>query len=294
MKKVPSVRQPWAELIVRGEKTIELRHWDTKFRGEFYVHASKTIEKDACKEFGMEPDSLVTGALVGKATLTDVKEYRTKEDCTSDGNLHKAEGLYGFERPLFGFVLQDAERMRPIPAKGRLGFFETSLEELPVTHDGHYRRCIELAEKKSGFGAILDVDFADGTSHTFEGRSQRKRPGRYASGGYCEHAENVVVNDAVEHAELRDTKIARARMYIAGFNDGDPYIYEAPRYACVMCAAQMRKALPGNTEILLPMRNDWVAINPTEAYDSALSVRKSKKSAGDFRKGNNSLLHTVR
>lgn len=184
---------------------------------------------------------------------------------------------------------------QPFPVKERPGIFETILEELPVTQEGHYTRCIELAGKaggkKSGFGAILDVDFADGTSHTFEGRGQRKRPGRYASGGYSEHAENVVVNDAVEHAELRDTKIARARMYIAGFSDGDPYIYSEPRYACVMCAAQMRKALPGNTDILLPMRNDWVAINPAEAYESALSVRKSKKSAGDFRKGNNSLLH---
>ena len=38
-----SVCQPFAELIVQGKKTIELRKWNTKFRGEFLVHAAKNI-----------------------------------------------------------------------------------------------------------------------------------------------------------------------------------------------------------------------------------------------------------
>ena len=36
-----SVCQPFAELIVQGKKTIELRKWNTKFRGEFLIHAAK-------------------------------------------------------------------------------------------------------------------------------------------------------------------------------------------------------------------------------------------------------------
>ena len=34
-----SLKQPYAELLVSGKKTIELRIWNTKFRGEFLMHA---------------------------------------------------------------------------------------------------------------------------------------------------------------------------------------------------------------------------------------------------------------
>jgi len=36
-----SLKQPYADLIVFGEKIIELRKRNTKFRGEFLFHASK-------------------------------------------------------------------------------------------------------------------------------------------------------------------------------------------------------------------------------------------------------------
>lgn len=35
------VRQPWAELILRGVKTIEVRTVDTRQRGTIYLYASK-------------------------------------------------------------------------------------------------------------------------------------------------------------------------------------------------------------------------------------------------------------
>ena len=41
LKKCLSLKQPYADLLVAGKKTIELRTWNTKFRGEFLVHASK-------------------------------------------------------------------------------------------------------------------------------------------------------------------------------------------------------------------------------------------------------------
>ena len=44
-----SVSQPYADLIVQGKKTIELRTWNTKYRGEFLVHAPDKIKKDACE-----------------------------------------------------------------------------------------------------------------------------------------------------------------------------------------------------------------------------------------------------
>lgn len=42
--KVISLLQPWATLVVIGEKKIETRSWNTKFRGPVLIHA--------CKRFG--------------------------------------------------------------------------------------------------------------------------------------------------------------------------------------------------------------------------------------------------
>jgi ASCH domain-containing protein len=40
-----SLRQPYAELVPAGRKTIEeTRTWKTNFRGKFLIHASKAID----------------------------------------------------------------------------------------------------------------------------------------------------------------------------------------------------------------------------------------------------------
>ena len=42
--KTLSVRQPWADLIVKGIKDIENRTWKTNFRGRVYIHAPAKID----------------------------------------------------------------------------------------------------------------------------------------------------------------------------------------------------------------------------------------------------------
>ena len=88
IKKCLSLKQPYAELIVSGKKTIELRTWNTKFRGEFLIHASKTVDKEACKRNKIDPKSLITGAIIGKAILYDVKAYDSKNSFLRDKNKH--------------------------------------------------------------------------------------------------------------------------------------------------------------------------------------------------------------
>ena len=121
-----SIRQPWAELILKGEKTIETRRWNTEFRGEFYIHASKTVDNEACKEYGIDPSSMKTGAIIGKAELVDVKEYLSEEDFAKDDTKHKA-GFYGYARPMFGFLLMYIQRVTPIPTRGNLKFFKVDI-----------------------------------------------------------------------------------------------------------------------------------------------------------------------
>jgi len=76
--KALSLKQPWAELIVSGKKTIEIRNWNTRFRGEFLVHASKNPNKERCEEFSLK--DLPTGCIVGKATLTEVNSISPKNN----------------------------------------------------------------------------------------------------------------------------------------------------------------------------------------------------------------------
>jgi predicted transcriptional regulator len=116
--KALSLKQPYAELVVSGKKTIELRKWNTHFRGEFLVHASKNPDEDAMKRFGFA--NLPFGFIVGKANLIEVKHYNSKEEHDKDKNKHLANSDWGD----FGFLLKDSERIEPIPAKGKLNFWE--------------------------------------------------------------------------------------------------------------------------------------------------------------------------
>jgi hypothetical protein len=56
----------YAELIVSGKKTIEIRTWNINFRGDFLIHASKTADKKTCERNKIVPESLITGAIGGK------------------------------------------------------------------------------------------------------------------------------------------------------------------------------------------------------------------------------------
>jgi hypothetical protein len=123
MVKCLSLRQPYADLIVSGRKTIELRKWNTEFRGEFLIHASKTIDKEVCELYNIDTSLLITGAIVGSAVLQDIKFYQSKKEFFADQSKHLAAGKYS--DPKYGFLLSDVKRFdKPIPLKGQLGFFD--------------------------------------------------------------------------------------------------------------------------------------------------------------------------
>ncbi len=119
--KALSLKQPWAELIVSGRKTLEIRKWRTKFRGEFFIHASKVPNAKAMERLCFK--NLPTGCIVGKAKIVDVKEYNSLKEFNKDSNKHFAKG-YEWNGKLYGFVVEDAQRLKEKPLKGQLGFFE--------------------------------------------------------------------------------------------------------------------------------------------------------------------------
>lgn len=139
--KALSLNQPFADLIVTGKKTIELRRWKTKFRGEFLVHASKKVLYDECErlrqqsildfEKNTKPE-FVTGAIIGKAFLYDVKEYELASvEWTNDKDKHLAD--ISFMQSTNGFLISDPIKFdNPIPYKGQLNFFEVDENKIGV------------------------------------------------------------------------------------------------------------------------------------------------------------------
>ena len=70
--KVLTIRQPWATLIMQGDKRFEFRSWQTKYRGELLIHAGKGIDKEAVKRLEKYlPKDLPLGKILGKVTLVD-------------------------------------------------------------------------------------------------------------------------------------------------------------------------------------------------------------------------------
>ena len=125
-----SVSQPFADLIITGKKTIELRKWNTNFRGEFLIHAPLKVRNDDCKRLKLNK-KFVRGAIVGKATIYDVKKYNSIKELQKDKKSHYAS--QDLENKKFGFMLKNAKQFRiPIPCKGRLGLFDVELPKMVI------------------------------------------------------------------------------------------------------------------------------------------------------------------
>lgn len=102
--KALSIRQPWCHHILYDGKDVENRDWPTRGRGWFLIHASKSEAED--RELIRER-KMPLGAVVGAARITDCVEAMDSEWFCGR----------------FGFVLQDAVSIDPVPVKGALGFF---------------------------------------------------------------------------------------------------------------------------------------------------------------------------
>ncbi|TLX95118.1 MAG: ASCH domain-containing protein [Thaumarchaeota archaeon] len=129
-----SVSQPYADLIMNEKKTMELRTWNTGFRGEFLVHAPLKVKKEACKRLGIDETRLRTGVIIGKVELYDVKVYTSLGELKSDYKKHLASEEFFHHK--YGFLLRNPKELRvPIPYKGSLGFFETRLHTQITDND---------------------------------------------------------------------------------------------------------------------------------------------------------------
>jgi ASCH domain len=121
-----SLNQPYAEMLAIGKKLIECRKWYTKFRGDFLIHASKTIDVKACEYYKVNSNDVVRGSIIGKAKLYDVKKYLNYKEFFVDKDKHFSLNPYD-NKIIYGFLIKEAIKFTwDIPYKGKLGFFEVN------------------------------------------------------------------------------------------------------------------------------------------------------------------------
>lgn len=125
-----SISQPFADLIISGKKNIELRSWNTSFRGELLIHAPLKIKKVDVKRLKIEK-KFVTGAIIGKVQLYDVKKYNSTKEIKLDQKFHCSTKK--FQNKTFGFMLKNSKPLRiPIPWKGQLGIFDANIPKTKI------------------------------------------------------------------------------------------------------------------------------------------------------------------
>lgn len=127
--KALSVRQPWAELILRGRKTVELRTWKVHYRGPLLIHAAAVRRPERVHQLGLDPDALAYGALLGVVTLVDVTPLdEAAYEALRDQHLRDAPYP---GPPLFAWHFRHPRPFaRPIPWPGRQGLFSVPEDRL--------------------------------------------------------------------------------------------------------------------------------------------------------------------
>lgn len=105
--KALSIKQPWADMIAQGVKTIEVRTWQTKYRGDLLVCVTK---QPVCDN-------------AGKAIcIVDLLEVREMTD--DDGEAAQAHWYY---EGSFAWLLGNIRLIDPFPVRGMPGVFDVSV-----------------------------------------------------------------------------------------------------------------------------------------------------------------------
>ena len=126
--KALTIKQPWATLIMQGDKRFEFRSWQTKYRGDLLIHAGKGIDKEAMKRLEKYlPAKLPYGKILGKVKLVDCikmspefKELLLKEN----SDIYTKSSF----QENYGWQVSYVEVFEnPIDAKGYLSLWEYNM-----------------------------------------------------------------------------------------------------------------------------------------------------------------------
>ncbi len=104
--KALSIKEPWASLILAGNKSIETRTWKTKYRGEILLCASKN------------PKGRLSGMAFATAEILDCRPM------VKDDEKFACCEVYPKANSWF---LGNITPIKRFPVKGQLGIFEVEI-----------------------------------------------------------------------------------------------------------------------------------------------------------------------
>ena len=107
--KAISLKQPWANLVAEGKKTIETRKWTTRYRGDLVICSSQT------------PKIKPYGEAICTVELYDIKPMVKEHE--KDACCEVYDGAYSW-------FLRNLRLLKPtFPVKGQLGIYEIEIPE---------------------------------------------------------------------------------------------------------------------------------------------------------------------
>jgi hypothetical protein len=128
--KIISLTQPWATLVVTGQKRWETRSWLTHYRGVIAIHAASGFPKAAralCRRSPFfdclpvdAPHGLPLGAIIGFARIVRcVPTFNLNHDPDFAGLIGERERAFGdYTDGRFAWELKHAGGIEPIPCRG--------------------------------------------------------------------------------------------------------------------------------------------------------------------------------
>lgn len=124
--KALTILQPFATLITRGEKRVENRTWETRYRGKLLIHAGKSREM---LQRGADPSLHIFGSVLAVARVVDCLPFDQIERGVHDRKypwLRTHDHTFG----PWCWILADVKPLtKPLPYTGRQGLFNIPWEE---------------------------------------------------------------------------------------------------------------------------------------------------------------------
>lgn len=104
--KALSVKQPWANMIASGSKTIETRTWATHYRGPLLIVSSR------------RPEIAPAGYAVSIVELVDCRLMTRSDEAAAQCAIYPKA---------YAWVLRNIRKIEPFPVKGSLGVFDVTI-----------------------------------------------------------------------------------------------------------------------------------------------------------------------
>lgn len=114
-----SMKQPWAEMLICGRKSIETRTWATNYRGPVLICSSLQPDRKAMQDFGYDG---VRGQALGIFNLSNCRPMTEADE--RGACYHSEPGRFAWTSNA-----PTSRLLRPFPIKGRLGLFHLTESE---------------------------------------------------------------------------------------------------------------------------------------------------------------------